>query len=98
MTSERSEAYGRAMKALADLGPSKFHPFQQEVIRDAADGLLFCEDLAEDSVANDALERFYALAAHLIENDVLTPDTVERLVADVVGCGPAPAGLAVPVA
>jgi hypothetical protein len=98
MTSERSEAYGRAMRSLADLGPSKFHPFQQEVIRDAADGLLFCEDLAEDTAANDALERFYALAAHLIENDVLTPDTVERLVADVVGCGPTPVGLAVPVA
>src|SRR4051794_7103830 len=98
MNSERSEAYGRAMKSLADLGPSKFHPFQQEVIRDAADALLFCEELASDSSADEALERFYALAAHLIENDVLTPDTVERLVADVVGCGPVPAGLAMPVA
>jgi len=98
MTSERSEAYGRAMKALADLGPSKFHPFQQEVIRDAADSLLFCEDLEQDTAANDALERFYALAAHLIANDVLVPDTVEQLVADVVACGPVSARIAVPVA
>ena len=37
MTSERTQAYGRVIKTLEDLGPSKLQPVEQERIRDAAD-------------------------------------------------------------
>ena len=34
MTSERTQAYGRVVKTLEDLGPSKLQPHEQELIRD----------------------------------------------------------------
>jgi hypothetical protein len=37
MTSERTQAYGRVVKTLDDLGPTKLQPAEQERIRDAAE-------------------------------------------------------------
>ena len=63
-------------------------PDQQAVIREAADSLLFSEDLAADAPARQALAELRELAARLVEDDVLGRGTVEGLMADVEDCGP----------
>ncbi|MBA2261778.1 MAG: hypothetical protein H0W03_03805, partial [Solirubrobacterales bacterium] len=40
-TSERSQAYGRVMRTLADVGPAKLLADEQDLIRESADELLF---------------------------------------------------------
>lgn len=92
-TSQRAEAYGRVVKAIADLGGSKLHADEQQVIRETADALIFCEDLAADPAAEAALARLYELTDLLVESERLLPETVQQLVRDVEGCGPfAPVG------
>lgn len=93
MTSERAQAYGRLMKTLQDLGASKLHRDEDQIVRDAADALFFCEDLDGDSGAAAALETFHALTDRLLESERMMPETVHRLTAEVEDCGPlAPVG------
>lgn len=63
-------------------------PDQQAVIREAADALLFSEDLAADAQAREALAELRTLAGKLVEDDVLGGETVERLVGEIEDCGP----------
>jgi hypothetical protein len=88
MNSERAQAYGRVTATLADVGPSKLTPPEQELIREAADALFFCEDIGSDSAAQTALEDVRALAERLVEADRWLDATAVRLVADIEGCGP----------
>lgn len=76
------------MKTIEDLSASKLHPQEQEVVREAADGLLFCADLASDPGADRALGELYELVDHLVESDRLAPETGRRLLGDVEACGP----------
>ena len=94
MTSDRSQAYGRVTKLVDDLSGSKLHPSEQQIVRDAADALFFCEDLGADPEARGALDAFETLVAGLVESERFTPDTGDRLRADVEGCGPALVGVA----
>ncbi len=75
-------------KALADLGPSKLHANEQQIIRDAADALFFCEDLAADAEARRALDALERLIDNLLDSERFTPETAGRLQADVEACGP----------
>ena len=88
MTSERSQAYGRVMKTLADLSASKLHGPEQAVIREAADSMFFCEDLPGDPSTRAAFDAVRLLAAKLVEADRMEPETVDRLLADIEDCGP----------
>lgn len=88
MNSERAQAYGRAMRGLSEAGLSAQ---QQETVREAADSLVFSTDLMADEEARAALDALHHLADELVEHEALDPDSVERLVADVEGCGPVPA-------
>jgi hypothetical protein len=88
MTSERSQAYGRVTKLVEDLSASKLHASEQQTIRDAADALFFCEDLTADPDARVALDAVEGLIDRLVENERFTPETAERLRADLDGCGP----------
>ena len=47
MTSERTQAYGRVLRTLQDVGPTKLHDAEQARIRDAADTLIFAATLDE---------------------------------------------------
>jgi hypothetical protein len=87
MNSERSQAYGRVMKMLGDLGPAKLHADEQEVIRDAADTLLFTEGAGAEPV----LDRVDRLASRLVESGRLLEETAEKLISDLENCGPASA-------
>jgi hypothetical protein len=93
VTSQRAQAYGRVIKTLEDLAVSKLHPDEQQLIRDAADALFFCEDLGADPTAREALDSFHRLIDRLVGSDRVLPETAGRLAADVESCAPlVPAG------
>ena len=87
MNSERSQAYGRVIKTLSDLGPAKLHADEQELIRDAADTLLF----TESAEAEQALNRVDELASRLVDSGRLLEETADKLLRDLEDCGPATA-------
>lgn len=76
------------MKAIDDFAGSKLHVQEQQVVRDAADALLFCESLTSDSGAEQALGDLYELVDQLVDSDRVAPETGRRLIADVEACGP----------
>jgi hypothetical protein len=88
MTSERAQAYGRLMKTIDRLRGSKFHSDEEEIVREAADALFFCDDLEGDATAQQALWAFHELTDRLIESDRITPETAHGLTAQVEDCGP----------
>ncbi len=85
MTNERTQAYGRVVQTLSELGPTKLLPAEQARIRDAADSLIFAADLDE---ARDALRDMGELAEHLLASGRWLEERVDTLVADLLACGP----------
>ena len=85
MTSERTQAYGRVLRTLEDVGPTKLHDPEQERIRDAADTLIFATTLDE---AREALEDVDALAEHLVATERWTEERAAELAQDLLACGP----------
>jgi hypothetical protein len=85
MSADRTQAYGRVVKTLEDLGPAKLQQHEQELIREAADTLIFAADLDE---ARPALADVEALAEHLAGTGRWTAERTEQLVSDLVACGP----------
>ena len=76
------------MKALQDLSASKLHKDEQDVVREAADALFFCESLEGDPAAEPALTDFYELTDRLIESERLLPENAGHLTTAVEACGP----------
>jgi hypothetical protein len=85
MTADRTQAYGRVMKTLQDMGPAKLQPSEQDRIRNAADTLIFAVDLDE---SRDALQDMAALAEHLVGTGRWTSERIDELVEDLLACGP----------
>jgi hypothetical protein len=85
MTNERTQAYGRVVQTLAELGPTKLLPAEQARIRDAADTLIFASDLDE---AQDALRDMGALTEHLLASGRWLEERIDMLVANLLACGP----------
>lgn len=88
MSPERSIAYRRVLNTLSELGPSKLQPTEQQRIRDAADGLLFCADIADDEVARCAFEDAEQLLDVLVDSGRWEPTTARQLGDDIWACGP----------
>ena len=88
MTSERSQAYGRVMRTLEDVGPAKLLDSERERVRTAADTLFFSEDLGIDSEAREAVTDMTALARHLVESERWLDESARRLLQDITACGP----------
>ena len=91
MTSQRARAYARVMVTLRDLGPAKLLPAEQSRIRHAADTLLFCADLVEDTAARTACADADELCAHLSRSGRWTPERADELFDELWACGPGPA-------
>ena len=90
MTSHRTQAYGRVVKTIEDVGPAKLLPAELDRIREAADTLIFA---AEPDEARAAVEDIDALAEHLVASERWTPERAQQLVQDLTDCGPvAPVG------
>jgi len=76
------------MKALRAEGSEALEPAEQETIREAADALLFCEDLSWDDEARDGVTRVGDLAGDLVGSGRWAPDRAEALLRDIEACGP----------
>ena len=85
MTSERTHAYGRIVKMLDDLGPTKLQPGELERVRDAADTLIFA---ATSDEVRPALGDVQDLAEHLVASGRWTEERAEELLRDIEACGP----------
>jgi hypothetical protein len=85
MTSERTQAYGRVLRTLEDVGPAKLHESEQERIREAADTLIFAATLDE---AREALGDVDALAEHLAASGRWSEERTAELAQDILACGP----------
>jgi hypothetical protein len=85
MTSERTQAYGRVLRTLEDVGPTKLHETEQQRIRDAADTLIFASTLDE---ARAVLEDVDALAEHLVATERWSEERAAELAHDILACGP----------
>ena len=85
MNTERTQAYGRVVKTLEDLGPTKLQPAELDRVRDAADTLIFAGDLDE---AREAMADIDALAEHLVASDRWSDERARQLVDDLLACGP----------
>jgi hypothetical protein len=90
MSPERTQAYGRVMHTLDELGPSKLLDEEQDRIRDAADTLIFAPNLVTDPDALDAISDVESLCASLVQSGRWTEITAARLVKDMRECGPGP--------
>jgi len=85
MNSERTQAYGRVVKTIEDLGPAKLLDAEQARIREAADSLIFAADLDE---ARASLEDVDVLAEHLVASGRWSDERATQLVEDILACGP----------
>jgi hypothetical protein len=85
MNTERTQAYGRVVKTLDDLGPAKLQAAELDRIRSAADTLIFAATLEEASASVADVD---ALAGHLVTTGRWSDELAERLVEDVLACGP----------
>jgi hypothetical protein len=88
MTTARAAAYRRVLQTLRDVGSAKLWPKEQACVRDAADALLFCSDLADDTAARGALAAIAALSDDLVASARWSPVRAHRLLDDVWACGP----------
>lgn len=85
MTADRSQAYGRVVKAVDEL---YLRDDEKATIREAADALLFADDLDDDSDARGSLDRVRELFDDLVDTDRVSPEAGGSLLADVEDCGP----------
>ena len=85
MTNERTQAYGRVVKTLDEIGPTKLQPAEQARVRDAADTLIFAADLDD---ARAAMADVDSLAEHLVASDRWSEERAKQLVDDLLACGP----------
>jgi len=85
MNSDRTQAYGRVVRRLADVGASKLHTTEQAHIREAADTLLFAVALGD---ARTALEDLDALCERLVATGRWTEESAAGLAQDILACGP----------
>jgi hypothetical protein len=85
MNTERTQAYGRVVKTLDEIGPTKLQPAEQARVREAADTLIFAADLDE---ARAAMADVDSLAEHLVASDRWSEERARQLVDDLLACGP----------
>ena len=70
------------------MGPTKLQPDERDLVRAAADSLIFCENVAGEEDALEALEQVRELAGRLVESERWLEETAERLLRDLDATGP----------
>ena len=88
MTESRTQAYARVVRTLGDVGPTKLHAAEQELIRETADTLIFAATFDGDLAASEAVDALAVLAGRLATSGRWTEERVEQLVDDILSCGP----------
>ena len=88
MTSRRAQSYGRVMETLRSVGEGKLRPEEQDQIREAADTLLFCDDIDAGPEAKLALDGVRELSRRLAGTGRWGAEDADQLLEDIAGCGP----------
>ena len=76
------------MKVISVAGEGALEPAEQEVLREAADAMFFCEDIALDDDARDAMGRVSDLTGQLVGAERWDPELAEQILQDLEACGP----------
>ena len=87
MNSDRSQAYGRVMQTLVELGPTKLLDDEVDRLREAADTLLFTENMADDA-AVVATREARSVIDNLVDSGRWSEERANRLADDLAACGP----------
>jgi hypothetical protein len=90
MTRERAHAYRRVIQTLNELGAGTLGNREQDIIRHAADSLIFTRDLLQDDAASAALQGVERLCRALVDTGRLTQTSATRIASDISQCGPPP--------
>jgi hypothetical protein len=85
MNTERTQAYGRVVKTLEDVGPAKLQPAELDRVRNAADTLIFASGIDE---TREAMADIDSLVEHLVASDRWSDERAKQLVDDLLACGP----------
>ena len=76
------------MTVISAEGDAALDPAQKEVLREAGDALFFCEDVALDEDAREALSRVTDLTGQLVGVERWDPELAEQVLQDLEDCGP----------
>jgi hypothetical protein len=76
------------MKVVSAGGDAELEPAEQDLLREAGDALFFCEDIALDDDARDALARVSDLTGQLVGAERWDPELAEHVLQDLEDCGP----------
>jgi hypothetical protein len=88
VTPERSQAYGRLMTVISGDGDAALSAGERDTLREAGDALFFCEDIALDEDAREALSRVTDLTGQLVGAERWDPELAEQVLQDLEDCGP----------
>jgi hypothetical protein len=88
VTPERSQAYGRLMTVISGDGDAALSAAERDTLREAGDALFFCEDIALDEDAREALSRVTDLTGQLVGAERWDPELAEQVLQDLEDCGP----------
>ena len=76
------------MTVVSAEGDAALEPAEQEVLREAGYALFFCEDIALDDDAREALGRVTDLTGQLVGAERWDPELAEQVLQDLEDCGP----------
>lgn len=76
------------MRVVSAGGDAALEPAEQTVLREAGDALFFCEDIALDDDAREALSRVSDLTGQLVGSERWDPELAEQVLQDLEECGP----------
>ena len=76
------------MAVVSAEGDGALTPAEKEILREAGDALFFCEDVALDDDAREALSRVTDLAGQLVGAERWDPELAEQVLQDLEDSGP----------
>ncbi len=76
------------MTVIATEGDAALTPAEKEVLREAGDALFFCEDVALDDDAREALSLVSDLTGQLVGAERWDPELAEQVLQDLEDSGP----------
>ena len=76
------------MTVVSAEGDAALSPAEKDILREAGDALFFCEDVALDDDAREALSRVSDLAGQLVGAERWDPELAEQVLQDLEDSGP----------
>jgi hypothetical protein len=76
------------MTVISAEGDAALSPAEKDTLREASDALFFCEDIALDDDAHEALSRVSDLTGQLVGAERWDPELAEQVLQDLEDSGP----------